>query len=1206
MIDLVVPVLVIPTNLTLPTVGASFSSKFAIKYVKLNEKIELDCDPSGQSPVTLTWFMRTNNGNANSLASTNSSGSTRPAELTSPLNNNQQLGRRLFTGQIQTTIPTEHAAQAQSRQLANQIDDPEYNHKHKVVEIDSSISFELIPATKLAPNEIVRLHLKQAKRTHSAEFICLAQNQFGADEKVIRLLVQEAPDPVEDISVVQVDSRSVSLAWSQPFNGNSPIISYTIEWRPTVSQVIPGEADDEQQTKWSHLVVQQPAVTLSSLQPMTSYEIRVRAQNSFGYSQVSPSGGSRGAIGQGSGTSSGQQPLIVTTNEEAPAAPPSEIRALPLSSTSIQVTWAPPPNHNKQSYSIKGYYLGYKATAAAAASPTAPTSSLSNANESFIFKTVSLFPSSETNQLQIVDSYTNNNLFHKSNQTNDKHAIRVVIGDLKRSTKYSIIVQAFNSAGPGPQSDLIEARTLVNDPPPAPQLRIGTTTYTSLELQWSFYSSLMAMPATHSNLYNLIPSEQVDKSTPPSSEHQQSSDSSSPLTIDGYHLFYRLATAGNQQQWQEKKLTQETHMMVSISPMQPGGSSLMMNNARSELTIVELPGTNKSVSLSSRQRPHNLPATNTSFSSPTPPNRANYRFVLDQLSCGQAYQVYLVAFNSYGFGLPSDILRSKTRGGQPIAPRRQDFMTINSTFVQLNLDAWLDAGCPISNFEIKYKQLSGGRSEAASILASGGTGSGSATSKQTWLLLSSNINPDEQRTIELRDLQAENWYAIQASAESSAGRTSQSYAFMTLDKFNQQTSEATELYASLGNTGGGGGLPALFRSTSNPFKSIWFGNNGGQLGGTQNQGLIMTISPILISACLCLILFASCSLFLIKRYNSLVKSSTNTTPPSGLGDTTSLDSRTGNLRHRHHHQQRFVSSSMKNSEGNYVRPSTSPPSSSVSLSGSPSNNNGVNFANSQAVNECYSMKTSPCKTGSTILTSNNTTSGSSTGGSSALLLGPNKMTFNCTNAAPLCGSHNNNNMIYGPQFNEMNSCGYNGLAMDPNLNKFATLAHRVGADSNEQQLMMNQPFKTLQHHNNGAQARPASSTSTFLPNQQVCNQAAPSNYQMAAVAAAVAAEQQQQIYSKLRLIQQFNMTNETCGQVAATGELCSKQIIDQSEALNDYNQGAADLNQINSQQQVQHAQSCQNSNCQQLQPQTNNQLNDQQDDYALPFPPKWV
>lgn len=71
----------------------------------------------------------------------------------------------------------------------------------------------------------------------------------------------------------------------------------------------------------------------------------------------------------------------------------------------------------------------------------------------------------------------------KDDQLGDKQA---TIDGLKRFTKYSIVLQAYNSIGSGPRSTEIISETLEMDPPPAPVLSLGQVTFNSIELHWNF------------------------------------------------------------------------------------------------------------------------------------------------------------------------------------------------------------------------------------------------------------------------------------------------------------------------------------------------------------------------------------------------------------------------------------------------------------------------------------------------------------------------------------------------------------------------------------------------------------------------------------------------------------------------------------------------------------------------------------------------
>jgi len=865
-------------------VGASFQNKYLVKHVKLGDRIELDCDPMGQSLVEISWFMRNQAQSQHLVNQSQASGQSyksahnfthidpstyRPQSLLRPQTPAaENHGRRLFIGTIRPDLYHHESSESQdASNLSNHghlsratTSDWESQLEPHFVDLDPSMSFELLKRAD-GQGEFVRLVLSQAKRMHSAEFVCQASNRYGSDEKLIKLLVQEPPDPVVEINAVQVSSRSVSITWLAPYNGNGLISSYTVEWTPVGSQSSNGGSEPV----WSRLIAQQPAATIAPLQPTTSYEIRVRAHNQFGQSHIAPNA----------------TPILVTTIEEAPSSPPSDIRAIPLSSSSIQLTWLPPLFNSEQldasglklaKFSIKGYYLGYK---------------IAGSNDSFIFKTVSLFdhPLNLQNHEHLLA--TPETLLHNSSlqlrangttsdKTTEQQRLRVVIGDLRRSTKYAIIVQAYNSAGPGPQSDQVEAKTLLSDPPPAPVLRVSLVTYTSIELQWTF---------------QLEQTNQADSIAPISGQpkvafESRPADEQVLTSVDGYHLYYRSAEG----HWMERKLAPETHSMIATG------------HQRNDFTIVEFETANSS----SEKQVH----ASSWYKNSTSLATKSFRFTLDQLGCGNPYQIYLVAYNSIGAGLPSQIIRTKTRGSAPIGPRKQDYIMVNSTFAQLNLDSWMDGGCSISNFEIKYKQLNGGRPSASD-------------TQSQWLLLSSNISPDK-RIVEIRDLQPETWYSLLTIAESAAGRTELQNTFMTLDRFGQVPMEAIEP----------SNLPALFRGKSS-IRSIFqqLSSGGGQA------------SALVLSACMCLIIFATCSLFLVRRYNNHMKDNNSIDSQNTGGALTSPYQ--GPLLDHHDLGPKMVSS----------------------------------YQNGYKGQEHYSLRASPCKTATTLVTN------SSSSGSHAMISG---------------------------------------------------------------------------------------------------------------------------------------------------------------------------------------------------------------------------
>lgn len=750
----------------------------------------------------------------------------------------------------------------------------------------AKISFEVMTTAGRQPAaESVRLIIGAATRQHSAEFICRASNRYGSDEKLTKLLVQEPPDQVRDLQPVQVDSRSVSVSWPVPYSGNSPITGYTVEWSPQSQS-----QSQSQNKKWFHLQVQQPAVVLTGLSPQTSYEVKVRAHNQLGQSLAPDS----------------SPPLVVTTAEEAPNVPPSDIRAQPLSSSSIQLSWsvgAATGGSSSESQqtaklqpSIKGYYLGYRLANSSTSSSSSSSSSTSS--DSYVFKTVPLESGAGSTFASDVDQRNASTSTAAAEGGQQQQRIKVLIDDLKRATRYSIIVYAFNSAGSGPQSDPIETRTLLDDPPPMPMLRVGSVTFTSIELEWNF-------PPTNNNnnndnyhyhhhsSSNLLADQYPESQNlpPPSKRHNNNTVSGGgaddderdrgALIIDGYQLYYRSTTRSQSSVWLEKKLRPESHTMLSFN-----------SKLRHDIVIVDSSSPQSGQTMQpSSSSPHLLQHQTIGWQRSAGSPLTTTRFTLDQLMCGNSYQIYLIAYNSIGSGQPSQSVRTKTHGSAPIAPRKHDFILPNSTLALLNLDTWTDGGCSISNFEIRYKQRDPARPLQSPTATVGGGGGGSESS-QPWLLVASQISP-EQRQLELRDLQPESWYSVWVMAESAAGKSEAQYTFMTLDKFGRMPLEALEMSAADStqptSSGTNGGMHALLSRYGNGslVRSLLYNFSSATTGAANNA----VVSPMLMSACLALILFATCSLFLIRRYNRQQQqfASSSTRGHHSLGANTSKD-----------------------------------------------------------------------------------------------------------------------------------------------------------------------------------------------------------------------------------------------------------------------------------------------------------------------------
>ncbi|XP_076318850.1 cell adhesion molecule Dscam1-like isoform X1 [Tachypleus tridentatus] len=169
-------------------------------------------------------------------------------------------------------------------------------------------------------------------RSDNGLFTCLAKNTYGEDQRIIKLIVLEPPSAPSDVRVDQAWSRSISVTWTVPYSGNSPVNKYLIQyWR---NQGAPHRLEEVTVSS------AQTSTILRKLQPGTSYVVRVIAENNVG-----------------KGTPSENRRFL--TKEEEPSAPPTDVQVEARGAGTFHIKWkAPPKDHwNGQ---LKGYYVGYK------------------------------------------------------------------------------------------------------------------------------------------------------------------------------------------------------------------------------------------------------------------------------------------------------------------------------------------------------------------------------------------------------------------------------------------------------------------------------------------------------------------------------------------------------------------------------------------------------------------------------------------------------------------------------------------------------------------------------------------------------------------------------------------------------------------------------------------------------------------------------
>ncbi|XP_077985299.1 cell adhesion molecule DSCAM-like [Glandiceps talaboti] len=164
--------------------------------------------------------------------------------------------------------------------------------------------------------------------------------------------------------------------------------------------------------------------TITNLHPYYTYNVRIYAFNSIGVSQPS-------------------RDTLFTTRQEAPSGPPLNIELEATGSQSVEIRWRQ-PRADLQNGVLRGYYIGYKEF---------------NSSLPYIYSH---------------DNVDTNNIETYSLKT------------LKKFTKYSIVVQAFNDIGAGPRSEAKVVMTL-EDVPSQPPLMVQATAHssTSIMIVWS-------------------------------------------------------------------------------------------------------------------------------------------------------------------------------------------------------------------------------------------------------------------------------------------------------------------------------------------------------------------------------------------------------------------------------------------------------------------------------------------------------------------------------------------------------------------------------------------------------------------------------------------------------------------------------------------------------------------------------------------------
>ncbi|XP_059143240.1 cell adhesion molecule DSCAM-like [Physella acuta] len=270
--------------------------------------------------------------------------------------------------------------------------------------------------------KLSQLTLNPTTREDSGSYTCNAKNKFGYGVLVNNLVIHEPPEPPMKVKVSNITSRTMVVAWETPFDGNSPIIGFTVQFK--------NETD-----VWQGILpnisvgLNQQVALLTNLLPSFTYHIRVLANNTVGYSEPSDI-------------------VEATLEEEAPTGPPDRVTVQAIGSQALKVMWEPPVL-GYQNGKILGYYIGYKETQSPA---------------QFIYQTHEV----------------------PEGMDPAKAPTEHTISKLKKFTQYTVHVKAYNIKGISPASANLNVFTLEDVPSQPPEgVQATPLSSESIKVAWS-------------------------------------------------------------------------------------------------------------------------------------------------------------------------------------------------------------------------------------------------------------------------------------------------------------------------------------------------------------------------------------------------------------------------------------------------------------------------------------------------------------------------------------------------------------------------------------------------------------------------------------------------------------------------------------------------------------------------------------------------